>query len=148
VQSGDDAWRDSVIAGWREAASSSGWVFSDEAAEEYNAGSFRRDESGTWHLRPQAKYQELLAPVARSLRMFEIYRANACPLLIYQCTRLFRTSDREVDEVFDVRKRNLARQLAALAADKANVRIRTLDASHMVNFDAPEVVAADILSLG
>ena len=78
--------------------------------------------------------------------MFDIYRRCACPLLIYHCTRLLPMPDAETNEVMNTRHRVLARKLKALSAEKPNIRVRTLDATHMMIFDVPELVAEDILA--
>jgi hypothetical protein len=43
--------------------------------------------------------------------------------------------------------RGLAGHYKALEAERPNVRVRTLDATHDVIFEVPEEVARDILSL-
>lgn len=147
VQSGDDAWRAGIIAGWREIARLSGWFFPEEAADAINARSFQKDTNNVWHLRPNPNYMALLTPALGSVGLFDVYRKCECPLLIYSCTKMFRLPDADIDEVFNGRHRGLSRQLMALAAEKPYIQIRTVDASHFMIFDMPEQVAADILAL-
>jgi pimeloyl-ACP methyl ester carboxylesterase len=147
VRSGDDSWRDGVIAGWQAIVSGFGWSFPAEVAQAADARSFRRDGDGAWHLRPHATYAESLTAALASVRMFDIYRRCECPLLIYHCSRLLPMPDAQSTEVGDARQRGLARHLQALALDKPNIRVKTLDATHMVVFDVPEQVAEDILSI-
>jgi hypothetical protein len=44
-------------------------------------------------------------------------------------------------------QRGLARDYKVLEAERPNVRVKTLDATHMMIFEVPEEVARDILSL-
>jgi DNA-binding IscR family transcriptional regulator len=97
----------------------------------------------------------LLLPVLESLRLFDVYRAVECPLLIYHCTRIEPMSIPGADEVMSAYanevmsafQRGLARDLKALEAERPNVRVKRPDATHMMIFEMPEEVARDILSL-
>jgi pimeloyl-ACP methyl ester carboxylesterase len=123
-----------------------GWSFPAEVAQAADARSFRKDRAGVWHLRPDATYPERLTAALAGLRMFDTYRRCECPLLIYHCTKVVPMPDAKTDEVLKARHRWLQRELKALAAEKPNVRVRTLDTTHLMIFDVPEQVAEDILA--
>jgi pimeloyl-ACP methyl ester carboxylesterase len=141
---GDDAWRDAFVA---EAAAAMGEMgIAPSVADALAVRSFVRADDGTWHLRPNPHHVTLLLPILESLRLFDVYRAVQCPLLIYHCTRIGPVLP-GAEEVMSAYQRGLARDLEALAAERPNVMVRTLDATHMMIFEIPEEVARDILSL-
>ena len=78
---------------------------------------------------------------------FDIYRACECPLLIYHCKRLLPMPDAESNEVLTARQRGLTKKLNGLVLEKPNIRLRTLDATHLMIFDVPKLVADDILAM-
>jgi hypothetical protein len=125
------------------------WALDASVADAVASRSFIRTTDGTWNLRPSEQYFTLLEPMLESLRLFDVYRAVECPLLIYRCTRAETTPEPVpgADEVMNGYDRGLARDLTALEAERPNVHVRTLDATHMMIFEIPEEVAGDILSL-
>ena len=147
VTAGDNAWRDAFVSEAAAWWASMGW--DPSVADAVAVRSFVRAGDGTWHLRPNLQYVTLLLPVVESLRLFDVYRAVECSLLIYHCTRFQPEPDPPpgADEVMSAYQRGLARDLQALEAERLNVRVRTLDATHMMIFEIPEEVARDILSL-
>lgn len=147
VGSGDDVWREAVITGWQQIASASNWSFPPEAAGEINARSFKRDSEGLWHLRPNPGYQDLLAASLGSLRLLETYRRCQCPLLIYHCRTSVGTGDALVDEVLGMRAGAVANELRAVAEERANIRVKTVNTSHFPIFDMPLQIAEDILGI-
>jgi pimeloyl-ACP methyl ester carboxylesterase len=145
VTSGDDAWHDEVVAQAMTETAARGDPPS--VAEEWLLRSLVRDEDGRWNLRPSPQLDTVLRPMLDSLRMFDVYRAVECPLVIYNCTRNFEMPVPGAEEVMSAYRRGLARDLEALAAEHPNVRVRTVDATHGMIFEIPEEVARDILSL-
>lgn len=146
VTSGDDAWRDAFFS--EVAAEMGAWGIDPSVADAVAVRSLVRADDGMWNLRPNMQHFTLLQPTLESLRLFDVYRAVECPLVIYHCTRI--ETDGALpgeDEVMSAYHRGLARDLKALEAERPNVRVRTLDAPHMVIFEVPEEVARDILSL-
>jgi pimeloyl-ACP methyl ester carboxylesterase len=146
--SGDDAWHDAFVS---EITTEIGgaWGLDPEVADAVASRSFLRADDGTWNLRPNEEHLALLLPMLESVRLFDIYRAVECSLLIYRCTRFppMPIPDAEADDVMSAYQRGLARDLTALEAERPNVRVRTLDATHMMIFEVPAEVAGDILSL-
>jgi pimeloyl-ACP methyl ester carboxylesterase len=143
--SGDDVWRDAFVS--EAAAWWASMGIDPSVAAAVAVRSFVRADDGTWNLRPNPQHVTLLRPVLESLRLFDVYRAVECPLLIYHCTRIEPDPLPGADEVMSAYQRGLARDLKALEAERPNVRVRTLDATHMMIFEIPEEVARDILSL-
>jgi pimeloyl-ACP methyl ester carboxylesterase len=146
--SGDDAWHNAFVSEI-ETDLSGRWALDASVADAVASRSFIRTTDGTWNLRPSEQYFTLLEPMLESLRLFDVYRAVECPLLIYRCTRAETTPEPVpgADEVMNGYDRGLARDLTALEAERPNVHVRTLDATHMMIFEIPEEVAGDILSL-
>jgi pimeloyl-ACP methyl ester carboxylesterase len=153
AMSGDDAWRDAFIS---EVATEMGARGIDPSLVDAVAvRSIVRADDGTWNLRPSTQYFSLLGPMLESLRLFDVYRAVECPLLIYNCMRLEpepipgadEVMRAYVNEVLSAYRRGLTHDLKALAAERPSVRVRTPDATHEVIFEKPEEVARDILSL-
>ena len=145
VTSGDDVWHDEVVA--KAVTGTAARGDPPSLADEWLARSLVRGDDGTWNLRPNPQHIILLQPVLESLRMFEVYRAVECPLVIYNCIRSVPLPVPGAEEVMNAYRRGLTRDLEALAAELPNVRVRTLDATHGVIFEMPEEVARDILSL-
>jgi len=143
--SGDDAWRDAVVAELATEMVGSG--LDPSVANAVAVRSVVRADDGTWHRRPSPEHATLLEPVLESLRPFDIYRAVECPLVIYHCTRIDPFPVSGADDMMRAYHRGLERDLEALEAERPNVRVRTLDAGHMMIFEIPEEVARDILSL-
>src|SRR5262245_55437514 len=143
--SGDDAWRDAIVS---EAMMEMGAMGIDPSVTDAIAvRSFVRGDDGVWNLRPNPQLFPLLIPVLESLRLFDVYRAVECPLVIYNCTRTDHGPLPGADEVMSAYRRGLARDFKALEAERPNVCVRTLDATHDVLYEMPEEVARDILSL-
>lgn len=109
--------------------------------------SFVRADDGRWNLRPNMQYFTLSRAMIESSRLFDVYRAVECPLVIYYCTRIEPMALPGADEVMSAYRRGLARDLKALEAERPNVRVRRPDATHMMIFEMPGEVARDILSL-
>jgi pimeloyl-ACP methyl ester carboxylesterase len=145
-RSGDDAWRDEVIRTRRSAAIAMNWKLSARLVEEINARSIRHDDRGTWRLRPGPEYGEAIAAALEGIKLFDIYRARQCPLLVYQCTKYISMPDPAMNHVLDERQRHLTERLSALSDGQPAMRTRTVDAGHMVVFERPEMVAEDILA--
>jgi pimeloyl-ACP methyl ester carboxylesterase len=143
--SGDDAWHDASAS--QVATEMGTWGIDPSVADAVAMRSFVRADDGTWNLRPNRQLITLLVPVVESLRLFDVYRAVECPLLIYHCTRIEPMPLPGAEEVMRAYHRGLARDFKALEAERPNVRVRTLDATHMMIFEMPEEVARDILSL-
>jgi pimeloyl-ACP methyl ester carboxylesterase len=142
--SGDDAWHDASVS---EALMEMDAMGIDRsAADAWVERWFVRADDGTWNLRPSSQYMTLLVPVVESLRLFDVYRAVECPLVISHCTRIGETLP-GAEDVMSAYQRGLARDLKALEAERPNVLVRTLDATHEVLYEMPEEVARDILSL-
>lgn len=137
--SGDDAWRDAFVSDLATGMDPS-------LADAVSVRSFVRADDGTWNLRPHPQHIPLLQPMLDSLRLFDVYRAVECPLLIYHCTRVEPPLPGAHD-VMNAYHRGLARDYEALEAERPNVRVRRLDAGHMMIFEIPGEVARDILSL-
>jgi pimeloyl-ACP methyl ester carboxylesterase len=143
--SGDDAWRDAIVS---EAMMEMGAMGIDPSVTDAIAvRSFVRGDDGAWNLRPNPQLFTLQVAAVESLRLFDVYRAVECPLVIYNCTRIEPDPLPGADEVMTAYRRGLARDLKSLEAERPNVRVRTLDATHDVLFEMPEEVARDILSL-
>ena len=143
--SGDDAWRDALVSEMTTDMGAGGIdpSVADAIAERF----FVRADDRTWNLRPHPQHLPLLWPVLESLRLFDVFRSVECPLVIYNCTRILPMPEPGADEMMSAYRRGLARELEALEAERPNVRVRTLDATHDVIFEMPEEVARDILSL-
>ncbi len=144
--SGDDAWHAAFVL--QVAAEMGAMGIDPSVADAVAARSFVQTDDGTWNLRPSTQYFSLLRPMLeRGLQLFDFYRAVECPLLIYICTRIEPVPLPGAEEVMRGYHRGLARDFKALEAERPNVRVRTLDATHMMIFEMPEEVARDILSL-
>lgn len=142
--SGDDAWHEAYVS---KIKSDYGAEIDASVVDALAVRSFVRDHDGTWYLRPNPRHVALLQPVLKSLRMFDIYRAVECPLVIYHSTRPEPWLPPDAAKVTGAYQRGLARDLKALESEHPNVRVRTLDATHFMIFEVPEKVARDILSL-
>ena len=145
VSSGDDAWHDEVVA--QAVTGTAARSDPPSVAEDWLARSLVRADDGTWNLRPSPQLPTLLETAQESLRMFDVYRAVECPLVIYNCIRSVPLPVPGAEEVMNAYRRGLARDLEALAAERPNVRVRTLDATHGMIVEIPEEVARDVLSL-
>src|SRR5262245_32500837 len=143
--SGDDAWRDALVSESKREMAEVG--IDEPMVDALAARSFVRADDGTWNLRPNEQLDTLMQPMLESLRLFDIYRAVECPLLIYNCTRMEPIPLPGGDEIMGAYRRGLARDLNRLAEERPNVRVRAPDATHMMIFEIPEEVARDILSL-
>jgi len=142
---GDDAWHDAFLS---RSVAAMDWMGVERSEAEARAKRFFvRADDGTWNLRPNPHHLTLLLPELESLRLFDIYRAVECPLMIYNCMRIVSMPEPGADEVMTAYRRGLARDLKTLEAERRNVRVRTVDATHDVIFEMPEEVARDILSL-
>ena len=84
--SGDDAWRDASVSEMARWMVEMGVdpLEADAGAQRW----FVRADDGTWNKRPSTQYFSLAGPMFESLRLFDVYRAVECPLLIYDCTRI------------------------------------------------------------
>lgn len=108
--------------------------------------SLRQEHEETW-LRPDpgGLGSEIAAAFDR-VDMLDLYARVHCPLLIFIATKsLARPAPPWVKEVMAAYRTGLARDLARLADERPNVRIISVDASHALIVERPQVIADDII---
>lgn len=132
---GDRAWVDARIAALAAPLGGDPEVIRPFVEREFHAvgpGRFR-------HLPPPSLTADIRADLERA-PLYERYRACEAPLLIYNCTRPGGDGGgiENFAEMSAAYRRGLARNLAAIAAEKPNVEIETVDATHLLTFEIPD----------
>lgn len=103
---------------------------------------------GKFRLRPTAEQTRDLLALVESLDLFAVYRRVRCPLLVYNATRVEAPQRDGVPEWLGPHiqafRAGLSRDLEALAAERPNVSLLEVDATHALPLEQPAEVARQI----
>jgi pimeloyl-ACP methyl ester carboxylesterase len=127
VTEGDDEWRASVWEAARATTVMSG--VPGHRVDEFTERAFLEVEAGRWRRHPSPT---MMTGLTGDLRLFDVYRAVACPLLIFNCTAAMPAGmmPPELEAMMAAYRRGLRRALAALADERPNVSVVELPDAH------------------
>ncbi|KPI22211.1 hypothetical protein OK074_1049 [Actinobacteria bacterium OK074] len=109
--------------------------------------SLREQPDGRQELGPDARLVREMTASVRTLDLFELFRRTTTPLLLARALRPMPSipGNDWYDGLMAAYARGLDRDLAELAAERPNVTVVHIDATHNMVLDNPRAVAAAIL---
>jgi pimeloyl-ACP methyl ester carboxylesterase len=127
VNEGDDEWRASVWEAARMATAMGG--VPEHRIDEFTERHFVSLGPGRWRQHPS---RTMMDGLQGDLRLFDLYRRVACPLLIFNCTGAMPSGmmPPELEALMAAYRRGLRRALAALAEEQPNVSVVELPEAH------------------
>jgi pimeloyl-ACP methyl ester carboxylesterase len=126
--------------------------YPSEAVLDEALGRMLRRREGRTYLRPSAEWGGAVFHSYQQFEVLSLYRRVRCALLVVNATAP--TAGMEeggLAAMFAASRRALTRDLATLAAEMPNVRVKNIEASHDLVFTQPQLVAGllmDFLSAG
>lgn len=114
-----------------------------ERAEASFRASARELPDGGWQLLPERECALDMLDAMDALDLFALFRRAPCPLLLVRALRRVPPAPGTewLDGLMEAYGRGLARDLTELAAERANVTVEGVEATHAMLLEAPERVA-------
>jgi pimeloyl-ACP methyl ester carboxylesterase len=141
--SGDEAWRDQQL---QIASGMDGqWGVDPEQTQAVLARSFVKISGDRWQRRPPVSFWQITT-AGGTPDLLDLLRRVECPVTMLVCRKGMGPAPSGTD-YYAIARQGLVRHVRRIAEERPNVRAETIDATHGVIYEQPDVVAKLIMSL-
>lgn len=142
---GDEDWHGQQVAMAKQMDEA--WGVDTEVTQAVVGRAFVRTAEGRWERRPPSSFWGVAIADGMTVDTLSLLRRTSCPVTVLLCTKPVPMPMGPAAEFFAVRRRGLERHLGAIAAERPNVSIETIEATHGVIHERPLEIAELIMSL-
>lgn len=140
---GDDDWLNEQVQLFKQMDAA--WGVDPAVTEAVAGRAFVQTSAARWERRPTSSFWGTAVADGLAADTLDLLRRVSCPVTVVLCTKPMPLHSG--NEFFAASKRGAERHFASIAAERPNVRVVTIDATHGVVHERPAEIAELITSL-
>lgn len=142
---GDDDWHHREVEGAKQMDAA--WGVDPAVTQAVIERAFVRSAEGRWERRPPAAFWGSAIADGMEVDVLDLARRTSCPATVLLCTKPIAMPMGSAAEFLAAGRRGVSRHLEAIAAERPNLAVETIDATHGVIHERPAEIAELITSL-